>query len=371
MSRIIRSNRLLGIIVCTTRQYPPFFERHYYEQLTRIGTSLGITVVVFSPKSVSWPRRQVQGYVYNPVLNKWLVSKAALPTVIYDRCFYLNSHHYQSYQPFIQKLRQDSQTKLLGVPLKGKWQLAELVAQSPLSRYLPHTERYTNMQDALSFIQKYRALVAKPIGGSHGRGIVAIFHKTNNRPCYVVGRTKGNASLSQTFPTTKQALDWLDRFIGTNRYILQPYLHLRTPNNTPFDIRVLMQKDERQVWQMTGMAVRTGNPHSLTSNLHGGGKAEKIVPFLKQLFYDKQTAHRIEKEIVALCQNIPLLIEKKHGRLCELGVDIGIDTRERVWLLEVNSKPGRQVFRHSGEKQLYLTAVKRPLMYACSLLEET
>lgn len=369
MNNIMGDNHLLGIIVCTTRHHPPFAERPYYEQLARVGKNIGITVVVFSPKQIDWSLRQVRGYIYNPDMRKWSLHKVSLPAVIYDRCFYLSPAHYRSYQPFVHRLRQDKHIELLGVPLKGKWQLAQLIAHSPLTRYFPRTERYEKPQDALAFLKKYNTLVAKPSGGSHGRGVVAIFRKTENGPCTVIGRGKGNEPLSHKFADTKQALAWLHQFIGESRYILQPYLQLRTPNHLPFDIRVLMQKDGRQTWQMTGMAVRTGTPYSLTSNLHGGGKAEKITPFLERLSFDQQTTERIETDIRTLCEQLPLLIERQHGRLCELGIDIGIDLQARVWLLEVNSKPGRQVFRQAGERQIYLTAIRRPIMYAHSLLQ--
>lgn len=369
MNRAIRENHLLGILVCRTRQDPPFAERGYYEQLSRIGNKMNISVIVFSPKDVDWSKRHVHGYVYNLSLNKWSVHHSPLPAVIYDRCFYMSPVHYKSYQPFVQKLRRDPQTELLGVPLRGKWQLAELVASSSVSRYLPHTERYTKPQDALKYIQKYKAVVAKPSGGSHGRGVVAVFRKTEKEPCNIVGRTQGNAHMSHTFSDTNQALAWLHRFIGSRSYILQPYLHLRTPDHLPFDIRVLMQKDELQSWQLTGMAVRTGNAHSLTSNLHGGGKAEKITPFLEKICANKQTATQVEQEIYTLCHRVTRLIEHEHGRLCELGVDIGVDSRGRVWLLEVNSKPGRQVFRQAGEREMYVTAIRRPMLYARALLQ--
>lgn len=366
----INHNCRLGIIVCLTRNHPPFAERSYYEHLTRVGKSLGMSVIVFSPKHINWMSREVRGYEYYPNLKQWIMRKTPLPAVIYDRCFYLSPAHYKSYLPFIRKLRQDPQTELLGVPLQGKWQLTQLIGRSrQLSPFLPHTERYGKPQDALAFIQKYNAVVAKPIGGTHGRGIIAIIRKAENERYVVVGRTNQNKPLSYTFANLQRTLSWLHRFIGETRYILQPYLQLRTPNHLPFDIRVLMQKDERQTWQMTGMAVRTGNPYSLTSNLHGGGKAEKIAPFLAQLAFDKQTLKRITQNIRTICDQLPLLIEREHGRLCELGIDIGIDLNARVWLLEVNSKPGRQVFRQAGERNIYLTAIRRPMLYANALLK--
>lgn len=370
MTNLTDKHRVLGILACSTNHHPPFAERAYYEQLTKVGKSLGVAIVVFSPRRIDWRTRQVHGYVYSPALKQWYAHTTVLPSVIYDRCFYVSSAHYERYRPFVQKLRRDPQTELLGVPLKGKWQLAQLIRHSEqLSRYFPHTERYVNPGSARAFIQRYRALVAKPSAGSHGRGIVAVMHHKASGRYLIFGRTKENTPLSQTCDTLDQTLAWLHRFIGPNRYLLQPYLKLRTPNHLPFDIRILMQKDERHAWQTTGIAVRTGRLHSLTSNLHGGGRAVKFRPFLLQLPFEPHVLKRIEQDIRVIKEQLPPLIERKHGRLCELGIDVGIDVEGRVWLLEVNSKPGRQVFRQAGEREMYLAAIRRPVLYANALLK--
>lgn len=364
-------DRLLGILVCTTKNDPPFAERAYYEQLAAFGKALDMTVVVFSPKQIDWSSRRLRGFVFDLIRKKWIPIQSNLPTVIYDRCFYVSPEHYKSHKPFMQKLRQDPRIELLGVPLKGKWQLAQLMKDSgSLAHFFPPTECYEVPQDALAFLHKYKSLVAKPSGGSHGRGIVAVFRPSKNGPYRVIGRTKQNKPIALTFQSIIQSLRWLHRFIGKTRYILQPYLQLYTPDYLPFDIRVLMQKDSHKLWQLTGMAVRIGSPYSLTSNLHGGGKAEKWNAFVQRLPFEPQTVSRIEKDIRTISERLPTFIERKHGRLCELGIDIGIDLKSRVWLLEVNSKPGRQVFRQSGDRPVYLTAIKRPLLYANALLKE-
>lgn len=363
-------NADIGISVCSSGDTPSFFERTYYEQLTRIGEALGRTVVVFDPTHIDWAKRQVQSFVFVPAVNKWIFKKTPIPAVIYDRCFYVNPTHYKRYRPAVSKLRHDSRTEFLGIPLHGKWQLAQMMARAPqLSSYFPHTERYERPQDVLAFLKKHTACVAKPSGGSHGRGIVAIFHHPRAGGFTVIGRSKQNKPLSHQFPTLPQTLRWLHAFIRGQRYILQPYLPLHTKGRLPFDVRVLMQKDEHLMWRMTGMAVRTGKPYALTSNLHGGGTAEKAEPFLQKLHFDQPKRAQIKTKLHHLCIQLPPFIEREHGRLCELGIDIGIDTKGGVWLIEVNSKPGRQVFRKSGDARAYATAVKRPILYAHSLLQ--
>ncbi|WP_054948590.1 YheC/YheD family endospore coat-associated protein [Numidum massiliense] len=365
-----RRANALGIIVCSTNKYPPFSERVYYEQLSRIGRRLGIAVVVFSPKHIDWRTRRVRGYRHHHATNKWVKVETDIPGVIYDRCFYVTSAHYLSYKPYVQLIERDPFTELLGLSLKGKWQLAQIVSRAPnLTAYMPSTERYTKPTDAEKYLHQYGAFVAKPSGGSQGNGIVAIFHHKQGNTYAVLGRSKKNEPLAHTFATETTTFAWLHQFIGKSRYILQPYLHLHTPDNTPFDVRALMQKDERRTWQLTGMAVRTGNRRSLTSNLHGGGKAEPFAPFLHKLSFDAETMRQIERHVHTICKEVPPLIEREHGRLCELGIDIGIDRQGRVWLLEVNSKPGRHSFQQAGTKDIYYTAVKRPMLYAHSLLQ--
>jgi len=63
-------------------------------------------------------------------------------------------------------------------------------------------------------------------------------------------------------------------------------------------------------------------------------------------------------------------LETKFGKLCELGMDIAVDPKGNVWLLEVNPKPSREVFRKIGEIATYQKAVSRPLEYAVWMLRQ-
>ncbi|MNC74339.1 Endospore coat-associated protein YheD [compost metagenome] len=53
--------------------------------------------------------------------------------------------------------------------------------------------------------------------------------------------------------------------------------------------------------------------------------------------------------------------------MCELALDIAIDERGKVWLLEINPKPAREVFARIGNKGMYQKAIERPLEYALYL----
>lgn len=358
--------KTLGIIVCTVRRSPPFLEAGFFKRLALEGRRLGIELLIFSPKHVDWERQRVNGWTYSPEENRWVAGEHPLPTLVYDRCFYTDSNQFRDYKPYVLRLDQSPHVQLLGRGLVGKWDTHLILSRnSSLHPYLPETRKWDGPDKALIFLNKHQKILIKPNGGSHGRGVAAILKIEGGYQVH--GRTRKNHLFRLSFDEESYLKQWLTRFVGNTRYVMQPYLKLSTPDGSPYDLRMLIQKNERGDWKTTGMAIRTGKPHSLTSNLHGGGRAEKAIPFLLRHFHRDQV-HDILKRIRWLAAVVPPHIERHHGRLLELGLDVGIDADGRVWLLEVNSKPGRSVFILSGQKEVFRQATLLPIRVAQAIL---
>jgi glutathione synthase/RimK-type ligase-like ATP-grasp enzyme len=359
----------LGITVCygKTEKLPPFPEAPFFLQLAQEGHSMGIEVCVFNPQLVNWKTRTVHcWFVEN---GNWKTAIKPLPSLIYDRCYYHTTEHYLKYKPYVLKLANDPHIRLLGRALGGKWQTYEILKKNPEIRpYLPQTIFYQTAGDVLAFLQKQQTALIKPNGGSHGRGVVAIIKQPLGYS--VQGRTQANQLFSRQLKNEWNLKRWIQNFIGRTRYIIQPLLPLMTPDQRPFDVRILVQKNEERQWETTGMAVRTGKPNSITSNLHGGGQAVAFKPFL-QKHYAKDTIFKIQENIGFLSVIVPSFIEQRHGPLVELGIDVGIEPSGRIWILEVNSKPGRTVFLRTGEIDIRRRAVQLPIRYAYALLKNT
>jgi glutathione synthase/RimK-type ligase-like ATP-grasp enzyme len=176
-----------------------------------------------------------------------------------------------------------------------------------------------------------------------------------------------NQTITKTFSNPFSCLQWLLTFIGQRSYLVQKYLSLQTVDGRAYDIRVLMQKGSDGYWGQTGMAARIGQPTSVTSNLHGGGKGAHVYPMLANQFGPKQ-AEAIIATITQLSSLIPPLLEQHFGRLVELGLDIGIDQAGTVWIIEVNSKPGRAAACWFTEPFALDHAMSNPMKYARFLL---
>jgi YheC/D like ATP-grasp len=360
----------LGIIVCRetgVKKTPPFYETPYFMQLAQEARNWGMDIFVFVPTDIRWDERTATGWTVR-FDDTWVKTVRPLPDLIYDRCYYHNLREYHFYQPYIKRLCSDPNVRLLGTPLKGKLQTYDILKQNPeLHPFLPPTRLYQSPTDVFECIAKYRGAVTKPNGGSHGRGVAAIIPAQEG---YLVrGRDQQNLIVSRYLKNDRELSSWLDSFIRQSRYIVQPYLSLYTSDRRPFDIRILIQKNEHMQWEVTGMAVRTGKPKSITSNLHGGGEAINIQSFL-ETHYGQQEMDLILAQLYQISETVPHTIEAHHGTLVELGLDIGIDRLGRIWILEVNSKPGRTIFLKTGELQLRQRAVQLPIRYARALLEQ-
>ncbi|WP_224749733.1 YheC/YheD family protein [Polycladospora coralii] len=361
---------LLGVTVCygkPNRKGLPFAEYPFFQQLSLFGKRMGIHVLVFNPREINWTKRTVSCW-YFKTQGEWINAVFPLPAILYDRCYYYNTLHFRKYKPAIQRILQDEKIILLGRPLGGKLQTYNILKQNKnLIPFLPQTIRYTQPNDAIQFVHTHAAALIKPNGGSHGRGVVALIKEQNQ---YILkGRSIDNVDFKTTLNSEQELRAWLQQFIQTTKYIVQPFLSLYTQDERPFDVRILVQKNERKMWETTGIAVRTGKPTTITSNLHGGGEAEKFHTFL-QRNYPTYLIENIVRTIRLVSIKTPQFIEENHGSLFELGIDVGIDRRGHIWILEVNSKPGRTVFIKTGEQHLRERAIQLPILYAQTLFNE-
>ncbi len=359
---------LVGIMVCIKSAVPPFSESHFYRRLCILGRRYGLTVFVFSPLWIDWKAGNVGGYTYDENGKRWFKQSFPFPQIIYDRCFYENRHQYKRFGPQVSRLRKMKTISFLGNGLRGKWDVLETLKNDPeISLHIPSTAIFTDQQTLKIWLKRYEKILLKPHSGSQGKGIFKI-EQLPQGIYHVSGRSRKNAPFEMQFGDFPALVEWIRDFTFGSKYLIQPFLPLTAASGEVYDIRALMQKNRDGLWQLTGMAVRIGKPGSITSNLHGGGHADVVEAFLQNEF-GRTVSQQILSKIGSLSRAIPQTLEKRYGRLAELGVDLGIDRSSFVWILEANSKPGRQVFAQIKNKDARQASILNPIYYARFLID--
>ncbi|MNW39352.1 Endospore coat-associated protein YheD [compost metagenome] len=358
---------VIGILVSESKGPFPFSENNYCRKLCLIGNKQGMHIYVFCPSSITQDRSTVQGYCYEK--GNWNRRSSPLPDILYDRCFSHVRKDQQRKQNALSLLYEKQPFIYLARGLTGKWSVYQVLKKYPdLTLYLPETHKYTGVDQLSEWLRAHDGQVfMKPQNGTHGKRTMHIKVSSPQEGLRLIGRDNSNNIFKRKFPSVQEGFEWIHKFIGNRPFLLQTYLNLNSTQGEPFDIRVLMQKNSKGIWEITGRAARVGQKHSLTSNLHGGGSAHKALPFLCREFGENGGRNAITV-IDHLSRDIPLYLESHFGRLAELGIDFGVDRQGKVWILEVNSKPGRSSFFRIGDYKSARKSIENPIGYARYLL---
>jgi hypothetical protein len=313
-------------------------EQPYVNEIAKLAESCGMECFRFLPTKIDPLTLQVKGKKFNLLTKSWDNSEFPIPTIIYDRCFYGDDEHSKQCIPIVSWLKTRADITFLGYGLPNKLELYEVLRKTVLSPYLPVTVSVSDTNIVINELTKKKRIILKPINGSQGHGI---YYLKKNEKSFHVKTEKQKNIISRIFPNETKLIQWLQSLIGNRQYLLQPYLELSNTQFQPFDIRTLLQKDMDGKWSELGRGVRRGNTGGILSNLSAGGYALPYSDWSNSL--PSATREYMNQELEYILTNLPPLLECAFLPLFELGVDIGIAKNGSIWILDVNSKPGRKV----------------------------
>lgn len=342
---------LLGV---DTYRYTPNHMKKYSDRFG-IYHKVGGLIYAFSPLWVDWENHTAYGLYYNICTTRWEYGCFPLPEVIYRRNFHIDDK-------LINKLMDSTDGKLFNSYRFSKYELYEAVRrESELSKYLPPTELLLDFDQVREFIDRHQKVILKPTDLSRGRGICVI-EKTNSaykitdyrnkRPTYLTFYR--NESLKSFFASNQNLF---------NKYLIQKYLPLATIGNSPFDIRVVMQKRSDQTWGCTGIECRVSNGGHLT-NISRGGYALSLNEALDHTF--PANSRQLSQQVHEFCKKLCSYMDDLEEHFAEFGIDVAFDVDGNLWLIEANVFPSFKGFKKMDPKT-YLAIRYTPLLYALSL----
>lgn len=333
----------------------PHVESNYATTMAKQSKKYGISVFRFHPHQWDAATNLVKGKQYDDAAGTWKDCTFPLPEYIYDRCYYSYRHQLDEYIT-VKKLKQKADFLSTGLP--NKWSVFQTLKRHPSLRpFLPKTAKVSSTEAILSQLAIEKKLVLKPLWGAHGKGI---FFLKKAKHAIAIHTHHSGSKITKTMPL-KHFKRWLHTINAAQNYMMQSFLPLMNDRNEPFDVRILVQKNRQGKWQETGRGLRIGKQGNYVSNLHNGGK---IISFNEWLLRTPPVRkHRAMKQLDAIIALLPPLLEKRHGPLFEIGIDVGIDQSGNCWVLEANSKPGYRTILKTTNKKLF----ERPLQYCLYL----
>ncbi|GGF92474.1 endospore coat-associated protein YheC [Paenibacillus aceti] len=352
---------VLGILTLYLNNKRQLEERHIYQRMIVEGQKLGLDVFVFTPMDIDHKRKLVHAMIYDPKQRKWSRKWRSFPHMIFDRCRIQRSIRFEQLKAFRARYKN---LNFLNRPLRDKWTVYQtLLRKSRFRPYLPETTLFHNAGNIYSLLKSYPTVYVKPINGTGGRGILKI-ERVGKDHFYIQGRRLNRKIIPAQKVHKSRLVPFLVGWRGGKRFVAQRGIQIELPSGRVHDYRMLVQKNGQGVWEVTGCAGRVGPPRSITSNLHGGGQAVPMNTLLKQISSNEEKRLEIRRTAEKLSIDTATYLEDTYDALCELALDLAIDRNGKIFILEVNPKPAREVFIQSGDPEAYHRSIIRPLEYA-------
>ncbi|MCM3586043.1 YheC/YheD family protein [Mesobacillus maritimus] len=334
----------------------PELEDQYFTEVAKRAKPLEMTCYRFKPTNIHPITELISGEVFSPEEAIWKQAEFPLPEILYDRCFYTDTLTAKTSMAIVKWLKTRKDIDFIGHGLPNKWNLHQTLFASKLRPYVAETIKVSTAQQVLSFLDRYKKVILKPEIGSGGMGIVCL---EKNEETIKVVIEKQHELVNSTYPTIQPFINWLHTLLNKKSYLAQRFLPLTDHENRPFDVRIFLQKNIDGSWVERGRGIRVGQQNGILSNLTVGAKPLNYQNWIDTLSNEK--ARFLNAELNEIVLQLPNVLEKHYPPLFELGVDIGIACDLSLWILDINSKPGRKVIVETTpliEESLYTAPLK-------------
>jgi YheC/D like ATP-grasp len=335
------------------------------QKMVEAGARLGALVYLFRIQDVDFAKEQVKGYVLEA--GQWTVLDLPLPDAIYDQVISRKVERDPKYLEQRVRLSKIYAHRIFNDGFFDKWQVHEWLTGDRRTRpYVPQTVKYTKGTDIVQFLKQHAMIFLKPVHGSLGLGIIRIARYPDGALTYEVKQQTGKST--GRVSTLESVVEAVRPRLRSRPYLIQEGISLATYHNRPFDVRIVLQRDGRGEWRRTKMFARVAQPGDFTSNLSSGGEALLVDTVLKELYASEDKRIRCRRLIRKVSSLVTEVIEEQSGKMFgELGIDVGLDDKGHVWIIEVNSKPWKSPTTEKGRQEIVDLAFSRPMEYAFRL----
>lgn len=327
---------LIGILAADG--YNRFYgNQQNFADLIRTGWEQGVQIVVITPNGVrenDW----CSGFTLDKhsKQNRWLHARFPLPPIIYNRIPNRKIEKKPYVQMTIQKLLNSEHVYLFNPFFFDKWTFFKHMQESEqLRSFLPETALFDSPSTLTHMLKQHQDLYIKPIEGKAGIGMMRLrivpqgFELIHQTP------KEKKKRILRRFSTCYQLIR---RYIQQKPYLIQQTIPLATYKGQPFDIRMLLQKDETGEWQVTGMGVRIAGKEAISTHVPMGGRIAHFKDVITSNFGENSKIITEQLEQTGL--EIAKWLERKQGYLLgEMSLDLGIESNQRIWVFEANAKP--------------------------------
>ena len=331
------------------RKYPEKVLKAY--AYSAVAMAEGAKLLFFSPKAVNFEERTIHGYIYEN--GCWIKTASPFPDVIYNTGSPIKLARSSE---IIERLKEEIPFTTYSIGHKMRV-YDRLVKAGEFTNYLIPSEILHSTRRFFNFLSYYRKIVFKPVNGHKGQGVTFIEQVRDQY--HVLHGGEKNIYIFE------EMRHYISTKLREEPYMVQPYISCKTKSGQAYDLRLHVQKNSSGKWVITAIYPRIAPDGSIVANINSGGATNYLVPFLKQEFdSDYYNVKRyLEHFALRLADHMDCIQQECFSEIIdELGIDIGLDDLGKIWIFEINWRPGcppafyleLDVVRHMIRYSMYL-----------------
>jgi hypothetical protein len=314
-----------------------------FTELLQTAAEEGVIAYIVSQDDLDLKAGSIRGYTYHADKRRWVSGEFPAPNVVYNRIPFRKFEQLPEVQRLIQDCLKHPDIRFFNPSFFSKWSLAEWLRGGKLTQGLiPETEKLSGAGTLAPMLRKHRIVYLKPVKGKAGKGIMKIARLPRRRgvtPYRMTYYLSGGNTDSNRFSRISQLNEAVQKHTNGKEYIAQQGIELASAGGRPFDLRVLVQKNSRGEWKISGVGARVAGESSITTHVPRGGSIDDPAKLLTIVF-GATSGKRILKEAKRTAIEVAQQIERGSGHnLGEMSMDLGVDTSGKLWFFEANSKP--------------------------------
>ncbi|ALC80593.1 MULTISPECIES: YheC/YheD family endospore coat-associated protein [Bacillus] len=360
---------LIGIFTAgfTKSLHRPIGERSmFFSKLLTTNFGMGGFCYVFGSHQIQWDEGTVKALIFQE--NGWEEAVVPLPDVVYDRLPNRKSEHYSILKETKDRLIKEYQIPWFNPSFFNKWDIHEsLLHDLRVSDFLPDTAVHPTEEKLEWFLNSYKSIYIKPANGSLGHGI---FQITSSGQEFIVKHSiyEQESPVEAIYSSVKEFLNNHFQNSDSRSFIIQQKITLLEINHHPVDFRVHTNKNDKGEWTVTAIAAKIAGENSITTHISKGG----VIRTLAEIYDDPKERIMVIRKLSSAALLLSQVIDEHiDGFVGEIGFDLGIDTDDKLWLFEANSRPGRGIFSHPGLRTVEQLTKRRNFEYAAYLSEQS
>ncbi|WP_157834959.1 YheC/YheD family protein [Desulfofalx alkaliphila] len=334
-----------------------YFKKLYQEQilpwkaaeLIEANKQAKLILFLFASKSIDYRNKRILGIYYDVNKNLWVKKIFAYPDLIYRMG---------------KSGKKQFKDKNI-IPLNyqvgfNKYKVYEkLLKIESMRQYLPLSVIYKSSRDLKKMLELHNTVYLKGCEGGRGKQVIRLKQLGEER--YEYSRFNNEMYLVKVDGFNK-LISEIKGFFQNKEFLIQQAIDLLTIDNKIIDLRAEVQKNGNGELTVAGISVRVGHKnHPITT--HANSYPFKAF-FQNTLKYSEARFKELESRLQKLLFTAYKSIEKAYGPTAEIGIDVGLDKKGRLWFIECNSCSKKVSFYNTTERDAIVKSYLNILEYA-------